>query len=773
MDNDFYLNFLYNLNSKKELNEKSEITKIIINKEISEKNIIKKNIKIKKTLSIIELEDNRKLIINEIPINILNSISIFIGDKTELIEFNFKEELLKKDLELQNYPSEKINSLIKSKFIIQKKDLNLIKEKTIIKSFKKVNPADLFKLKYKLNFIQPEIIKKYKEYILKIKKINLNQIHIIDSNEIKISNPNIKKEDYRIFKKLNLPIIKLYNNGFVIDTNINIFDEEEQIKLIKPFIIFEEDIDWDFEKEKKLRLYKDIYDSIYIKINTEEIIDIINNAEIINIKKELLIKEIKKITKIKLSTINESEYSEPNSKNKPLPLFKSKNKQRFIKIKNTKEFKELTGINFKLDFEYLNNILLLDLDGEKLNYKKLFLNPKIEKILEKINSEIIKSNLNNNQNPQITKKIINFQNIYELIIKINLFYSKNNNINYSNNNINNNSNTKLETIIFLKNTNIETLNQIKNQLKKILKENILLSIKYNKLPKFNDELSHINSALESIYNQLLEKLILYKNNHLSQFQLNKILNKKLNELILIIKNIKLEFSSTYFITKNIIISLIISKENNYKPIKEISNLFHEFYSNYNIKELEEIILFNLNYNKNYDNNDDNDDNSNDDNDKFKNIKDFKLKKRRIDKNLEEIIITIAKFNKLKKKKKNKLKLIIKNKENLYLNDIIELINNSKNENNNNNITKENELEINKIKFKEIIKPNKIKIKQTFPYSNQEIINFINKKQPKDKFEINLNNKIFRIDSKFIIKKRIYEEYKIILSNKFFDIITKK
>lgn len=361
-----YFKLFYLLNKNNLLEENTKIFPILKNKIITKKNIIKKEKEIEIFICEFILENNKILLLEDLPINFLISHTILIGENLKLYEFEFENQ-----------------TYISSEKIIQ----NFIN----IKNKKEIEINKLHNLKFKPNFEYPKIIRELKTYLGKYKKIDFNKIHITQGNNLINFVPTAKSTHLNLAKEMNIPIINLIENNYIKNTNINIYDIDKFKEILKPKIIIKKNKKIKICKQNKIILYNDISTDFYIKIpNT--IINKIERLDETNFDKDLIIKKILN-KNIKLSQTFGKYY---------LPIWKSISNQKYLEIKNIQEFEELSGMTFKNSTENFNKIYLQSTGAEQAIFKNKYLKNNLNKIIENLKIE----------------ENIEFENIEELIFKL-------------------------------------------------------------------------------------------------------------------------------------------------------------------------------------------------------------------------------------------------------------------------------------------------------------------------------------------------------------------
>lgn len=515
MNFDAYIGFFNKITEEGIFENRIRIKYIYDDKIIPKKNIIKKKIETTKILVNLHIEDNKILLIEDYPINFLISQSILIGNRCNLYEFTFKN-----DIKNKIYITEKE---------ILKKLINRVKENSI----KRVNLNNLENQRYFIEYEQPEIIKNLKKYIYETRNLDMNAIHIIDQGK-KIENfiPNIKERHLRYANYMKIPTTKIFKNNYIIDTNIHVNNTIDHIKRVQPKFKIKLKTLWKYN-EKNQKLHKDLVDEYSLNItNTKyNIIQTIADCEVTNFNKEELIKRLYGINKIILSTLT-GKYE--------IPIWKAHKKGEIIPIKDTIEFKKLTGLEFKP--EGLENIYLMSQEGEKGLYKKLYINDRLEECFETLDD----------------KEIIYFEKISELLIK--LIYNK-----------------SPKKIIYLDNINPMAKKEITILTRRVLNKTIKEIIKTTKYPKnpsnektlFNTYLKYVNTKLQNN----LEKFKHYPSKPLlftNTIDELRVLNKSFNHL-------KINEEDLYLLNQTVYLIINILDEFNKDEAKTLATRFYEYY----------------------------------------------------------------------------------------------------------------------------------------------------------------------------------------------------
>ena len=664
MDQEFYLNFLYNQIKNNLLEERVKIVKKLNEQVIEENQIIKKKSNSKITICQIKLSNNKILLVEDLPLNFLLAQTIFIGDKIKLKTFKIKNK--------------------KFEFIADEKIVKKLGTIVTQNTVKEMAVEELFNLKFSFTFEQPKILIEFKNYILKKTKIDLGRIHIIDSKSIELFLPNIRNSHLKIAQYLKLPTISFIKNSFIKDTSINVFDIENQIKLIKPLIVYENQIIQNYERRTNQKLYLDLVNSIVLKLDINPIIKKITDCPKVNFNKEKIIEKIKNKKEIEISTTNKFDIK--NNKNLLLPLFRSIKSGKFVKIKNLKEFSEITGLKYKEDLSYLKNIHIQTINGEKARFVELYLNKKTRNMIE----FLIKNKTKNN--------ILFFSNFNELILKLL------------------DSNEILTGIIKKEEISSQKILQYNHLIKKIFQLVLIETINFNNLPKKQRATKPTELYFLSIFNSMYFSYNTYQKYPIKIKLLNEII-LRLNNVLLVLKNIKISYGDLYFINQIVLLSIKLFEEFNLDLSYKLKHFFNEY---------------------------------------FKSTTLHLYLKTKININIEHFMLDVANCNKLSKKKS--LILIIKKPIPKNL------------------ISPRVKLLYGEMPHKVYIKPNYTKLIKVFPYSYAEVGEIIKKSNIDITYAINkikFKDKEIKIDKSYFTYYYSYPKYKVLTENPYFKTLIKK
>jgi hypothetical protein len=513
MNYNAYLNFIYKAIEKNQIKENSKIVKFKGKYEVEDSNIYKKKIELESHIVPINIENKLILLMDDLPINFLISHTILIGENSRLLKFKLKKK--------EEY-------YISTREIYEK-----IKENVEKQTLSNFNPKELFNKKFKYEFEQVKLIKDLKEYLSSIKKINFNKIHITNSDKIENFLPTIKQDHFTMAKKMNIPIIQLFEDGYIKDSSIHIKDNIRHNQIINSLLNYKKEFIWDFDKRDDEKLFKDLSYKIIFYPDFEEIESILEKNKNNNLSNDIILNEIKKYSKIILNSQN-GRYV--------LPIWKSHNTQEFLGIKDTKNFLEISGVKFQDNMDILNGIYLQTERGEKALFKNQFLNPKIEKYFI---------------NLSIDDKEIYYNEFEELIFKLKI-------------------STNPDKIIKIEKIPENQINELKKSIKFIIKKLVLITIKNNKIPSKNNSNQEIDIYLKSVSASLYieyEKFIKKENKK----NLLKFAIQKSHYLINLLHSGQIQFENLYNLIQCILVLLKILEKINPKSAKEILKYFKEYF----------------------------------------------------------------------------------------------------------------------------------------------------------------------------------------------------
>lgn len=518
MDYNKIFNFTSYISEKNLLFEEIKIKKFFNNYEIKDKKISKKLKDKKKFFVLFNLENNKKIMFKDFPCNFLLTFGYLIGEETELVEVKFKE--------------------INERIIIKKKHMEYFSDE-IENVFDSINPKDLFLKKIKNTYEISPYLNQIKNYIGNVKKINLDKIHIIKGNKMELFNPTTKFSNFKLAKIMNIPLVSMIKDNFIIDSNINIYDYNTLFNEINPIKVIEEETR--VEKINNKNIYRDISQDYFIKINIKEIINKLDNIDKTNIDTSILSNELINYKKLQISS-NNGKYI--------LPFFKEKNNRKYYPIKSKEEFFELSGVYFKDDEKILQRTLLSDEKGDELLYKGKYLNSKLEFIFEK------KEN--------IDSEVIKFENNLELLLKLIVT-------------------EKPKELIKVEKITQNNQEQLEVFISKILDKLIKGSISNNSIPKYITPEKDIEKIFSNLVFNLKEFKILNDKNYISLNEFVKNLNNLLYNVNFILNKVKIEEELLSHLMEILIISVNFLEIENIERSKNIKIKLKEYFGNKKIK----------------------------------------------------------------------------------------------------------------------------------------------------------------------------------------------
>lgn len=520
MNYDAYLKFFHEAIKQNILEERLEIFWKLEGKNIEKKECIKKLTNIKRTIVPLFLENEKILLIDDIPFNFLISHTILLGDKTTLYEFKLKVD------EEKDY-------------ITDDKTLMRMKDMIDQGSIKKINPKELYRQKYHFPFKQPIEVENLKKYIKNVKNLDMDEIHVIKGIDLINFIPTIKKSHFNIAKKLHIPLIPLIDKNYIKNSSIHINDNLKHAEIVKAIKEYEDKIMWKYEKKTFSKLYKDISFNYYLNLKDikEEMIEKINNSKLVNFDKEKIIRNILNINTIELGNC-EGEYE--------IPIWKTYREQQFISIKDSTHFRQITGLEFKP--ENLEEIFIQNNMGQKGTFRKIFLKKNLENTFENLE--------------YITK--IKFSNVKELIINLILI-------------------DEPAKILRRAEIDNLSLKELGNNLQRILTSTIKLMVKFNKIPQksqINDK-DEVNRYLQSIIARIEDSVKFYKEypDKNILFKENLKISRK---LILVLKNLEIKLENLYNILMINLLLINVLKEFDKEKSFTLAKSFVQYF-NYEIE----------------------------------------------------------------------------------------------------------------------------------------------------------------------------------------------
>lgn len=358
MKYDLYLNFIHELIITNQLREETHIQKFSNGKLVEDGDCITKRVSVKKVVIEYTLDEQTSLLIEDIPVNFFLAYTILIGENCPLVSF---------------HDSKRGKTLICHQSLLP--TLNIKKEDT--------TPYDATDLRDKeliSSFETPSIIQSLRKYIKEAKELDLTRIHITKGPSLELFLPTIHAHHFSLAQLIEVPMKSLIQDNYVRDTNINVYDINHQLEELQPFLTHEESKEWDIEKKTGNRIYKDLSVDYMVYFNRGYLKDRLDKIPLEQKKKNELNAQFESLKKLQL-TSSKGEV--------PFPVWKSYQRQSFIKIKDTQEFQERTGRPFRLEKKFLNEIFISEKNSQKALYKDRYLKGDIQTILEEAFSENI------------------------------------------------------------------------------------------------------------------------------------------------------------------------------------------------------------------------------------------------------------------------------------------------------------------------------------------------------------------------------------------------
>ena len=541
MDYDLLFGFLHENIKNNRLKYESEILKFCDNFEIKTRDIKKTKVMLKSVIIKIAIGTNINLLLEDLPSNFFLSFGIVVGDKSVIKSFKLKDD-------------EKL-------YVAEKKVMNKLIEHVELDSVKDFSAKKLKSLRYHISYSLPTINLNLKEFSKKVKKIDLDVIHIVNSDSISNFVPTVNTHHLSIASRLGLEVISLIDNSYIIDSNINIFDENGQIELLNPKFVFENEQVIEVNKINGKRVYRDFSKQIYVYPNSFVLIEKLNNAKFLGQEKETLVFELSKIKKIKISS---------NNGRILIPLWTAGNKEEFISIKNKKEFLEITGIDFdKQKFLDLKELFIQSQQGLKGKFCMNYLRSSFENVFEK---ELLSYRAAELQSHKDSERI-EFGSLNELLLKLMM--------------------TNKEELVIVKSEFVskEKIKEIDSSIRKLLPKVILKSVEFNKLPLENllrDSFGKYYVSVSSQFYRLLEDYSeLSSKNMLASETLRYSRN-----LLLVVKTKEMKFDYLYDINNCILALIAVLKEFDLEKSDFYQKLFNDYFENQKPKNyLAKNILF--------------------------------------------------------------------------------------------------------------------------------------------------------------------------------------
>jgi len=541
MDYDLLLGFLHENIKNNRLKYESEILKFCDNLEIKARDIKKTKVMLKSVIVKVAIGTNINLLLEDLPSNFFLSFGIVVGDKSIIKSFKLKDD-------------EKL-------YVAEKKVMNKLIEHVEIDSVKDFSAKKLKAIRYHLSYNLPKINLNLKEFSKKVKKIDLDVIHIVNSDSISNFVPTVNTHHLKIALRLGLEVVPLVDREYIIDSEINIFDENSQIELLNPKFVFESEEIIEVNKDNNKRVYCDFSKQIYVYPNSFALIEKLNNAKFMACEKEKLAFELSNIKKIKISSDNGKIL---------IPLWSVQNKEEFIPIKNKIEFLELTGVNFdKENFSDLKELEIQSQQGLKGKFTLSYLRSSFENVFEKELQSHRATELQGSR----ASEIIEFGSLNELLIKLML--------------------TKSNTLVIVRYENVskEKIKEIDSSIRKLLHKIIVKSVEFNKLPVENLVRDSFGKYYVSVSSQIYRLLEEYREFSSKSKLISETLVYSRN-LLLVVKTKEIKFDYLYDINNCIIALIEVLKEFDFEKSIFYEKLFNDYFENQKPKNyLAKNILF--------------------------------------------------------------------------------------------------------------------------------------------------------------------------------------
>ena len=541
MDYDLLLGFLHENIKNNRLKYESEILKFCDNLEIKARDIKKTKVMLKSVIVKVAIGTNINLLLEDLPSNFFLSFGIVVGDKSKIKSFKLKDD-------------DKL-------YVAEKKVMNKLIEHVEIDSVKDFSAKKLKAIRYHLSYNLPKINLNLKEFSKKVKKIDLDVIHIVNSDSISNFVPTVNTHHLKIALRLGLEVVPLVDREYIIDSEINIFDENSQIELLNPKFVFESEEIIEVNKDNNKRVYCDFSKQIYVYPNSFALIEKLNNAKFMACEKEKLAFELSNIKKIKISSDNGKIL---------IPLWSVQNKEEFIPIKNKIEFLELTGVNFdKENFSDLKELEIQSQQGLKGKFTLSYLRSSFENVFEKELQSHRATELQGSR----ASEIIEFGSLNELLIKLML--------------------TKSNTLVIVRYENVskEKIKEIDSSIRKLLHKIIVKSVEFNKLPVENLVRDSFGKYYVSVSSQIYRLLEEYREFSSKSKLISETLVYSRN-LLLVVKTKEIKFDYLYDINNCIIALIEVLKEFDFEKSIFYEKLFNDYFENQKPKNyLAKNILF--------------------------------------------------------------------------------------------------------------------------------------------------------------------------------------
>ena len=532
MDEEFYYNFFCTfLNNKK-------IKRYYYLK--NEKNLTIKEKEVEYYIGEIKILDDRfkdtYLLLKDRSFNFLFSFGIVLSKNINYYTFRLKNDLEKK-------------------YISSEEVIKILGDKIFEKSKIVFDPNELKNVRFEKANTNKKIDYLVKKIKLK-RKINLFNFQVVEDKIFRNICPQTNIEDYNLLRNLDIKFLDLLNNNnFLLNEQKYIYDDNGIKDILKPKFVYNE--------ISKVFLNQNLQEDIsicekdyFLNFDKKLIINQIYNCELVNFDKENIILHIEKISNIKISQKDKNNF--------PLPYFIKEENDTFFEIENLKEFKKLSYVEFRYDYNFLKNLFLKTFEAETLKFEELFFKDSLIKIFE-----------NNKLN--YYEIDIKFSKIYELILIIQYCVLKG---------------IKIKSIYLEKKYNEKQILMLKNCVKKNFSFLIKNSISQNSLPKPSDHFNYFNEFLKHNI-QKLNKEINTSNSFLDKDKALLISIRILNHINIIKKNYAFKSENLYLFYILNIHFLKIIKLFDESFFNRLNDFVSSYFKQINISEIK------YNYNDDY------------------------------------------------------------------------------------------------------------------------------------------------------------------------------
>ena len=532
MDEEFYYNFFCTfLNNKK-------IKRYYYLK--NEKDLVQKEKEIQFYIKEIKILDDRfkdtYLLLKDRSFNFLFSFGIVLSKNINYYTFRLKNDLEKK-------------------YISSEDVIKILGDKVFEKSKVTFDPNELKNIGFEKAIKNNKIDYLVKKIKIK-KKINLFNFQVVEDKIFRNICPQTNREDFNLLRNLDIKFLDLLNNNnFLLNEQKYIYDDNGIKDILKPKFIYNE-ISKVFLNENLQEDISVCEKDYFLSFDKKLIINQIYNCELVNFDKENIILHIEKISNIKISQKDKNNF--------PLPYFIKEENDTFFEIENLKEFKKLSYVEFRYDYNFLKNLFLKTFEAETLKFEELFFKDSLIKIFE-----------NNKLN--YYEIDIKFSKIYELILIIQYCVLKG---------------IKIKSIYLEKKYNEKQILMLKNCVKKNFSFLIKNSISQNTLPKHSTYFNHFNEFLKHNI-QKLNKEINTSNSFLDKDKALLISIRILNHINIIKKNYAFKSENLYLFYILNIHFLKIIKLFDESFFNRLNDFVSSYFKQINIKEVK------YNYNDDY------------------------------------------------------------------------------------------------------------------------------------------------------------------------------